>query len=131
MRKPLLAAGLLAATFTAAGAGFGVAHAQPSPASPPPMGMGAGPGGMGAARGPHHPPPGPHGMPWGQHGPAGMLGGMHPPKAAVFMFKRGDERIMIKCADDEPTKACVDGASTLIGKLAPSTAGTTGGATTQ
>lgn len=100
------------------------------------QGMGQG---MGAGPGPHHPPPhGPNGMPWGQHGPGGMMPGMmhmmggmmHPPRAAVFMFKRGDERIVIKCADNESTKACVDGASTLIGKLAPAP-GAPGGATTQ
>ena len=42
-----------------------------------------------------------------------------PTKAAVFRFHKGDARVDIKCAEDEPTKACVDAASTLIDKLAP------------
>lgn len=130
MRKPPILAGFIAATLAGSGAGLGIAHAQQPPASPPHMG--AGPQGMGAGPGPHH-PPGPGHMQWGHPGPHGMMmmrGMMHPPKAAVFMFRRGNERVMIKCADDEPTKACVDAATTLLGKLAPA-AGTTGGATTQ
>ncbi|MDQ2805109.1 MAG: hypothetical protein M3Y41_21430, partial [Pseudomonadota bacterium] len=75
------------------------------------------------APGPHHPP---HGMmnPMMMGGPAAgremeenMMMRMRPPKGAVFMFRDGDQHVLIKCADDEPTKACVDGASTLIDKL--------------
>ncbi|GAC1336934.1 MAG: hypothetical protein NVSMB18_00980 [Acetobacteraceae bacterium] len=66
------------------------------------------------------------GMP-GMGGPGMGMGGfrhgMHPPpptKAAVFSFSRGDMQIMIKCADEEPTRACVDAASALIDKLGTS-----------
>jgi hypothetical protein len=52
----------------------------------------------------------------------GMRGMRHPPRAAVFMMSRGDTRMMIKCSDDEPTRACVDAASALIDKLGSSTA---------
>ena len=62
----------------------------------------------------------------------GMMMHMHPPKGAVFMFRRGDNRVMIKCADDEPTKACVDGATTLMDKLMAKAGGDSGsGSTTQ
>jgi hypothetical protein len=96
------------------GAGFGVvlaagvAMAQaPGPAAPPPGEMGRGPmGEMG--RGPmEHMGPGMHGM----HRPP-------PSKAARFMFRKGDAVVAIKCADDEPTKACVDAGSALLDKLA-------------
>jgi len=40
-------------------------------------------------------------------------------KAAHFSFRRGDSRVDIKCAADEPMKACVDAAMTLADKLAP------------
>ena len=51
----------------------------------------------------------------------GMMHGMHrppPSKAARFMFRKGDAVVAIKCADDEPTKACVDAGSALLDKLA-------------
>lgn len=41
-----------------------------------------------------------------------------PSKAARFMFRRGDALVNIKCADDEPMKACVDAGSALLDKLA-------------
>jgi len=45
----------------------------------------------------------------------------------VFMMSRGDNRIMIKCSDDEPTRACVDAASALLDKFgAAAGASTTG-----
>lgn len=46
--------------------------------------------------------------------------GMHRPmmsKAAAFRFRRDGAEIDIKCAADEPTKACVDAASILIDKV--------------
>ena len=67
-----------------------------------------------------------HGM-----GPMGRMGmmmrmHMHPPpppsKAAHFRFRKGDAMVDVKCADDEPTKACVDAASVLLDKLAPNPA---------
>ena len=61
------------------------------------------------------------------HGPMGGHGGymgMHRPpmmmmqKSAGFRFKRDGAEIDIRCAADEPTKACVDAAAVLIDKLA-------------
>ena len=63
----------------------------------------------------------PHPMMMGHHPREHEMGEemmhMHSTKSAVFMFRDGDERVLIKCADDEPTKACVDGATALIDKL--------------
>ena len=39
-------------------------------------------------------------------------------KAAVFRFRKEGAEIVIKCAEDEPTRACVDGAMMLIDKVA-------------
>jgi len=62
----------------------------------------------------------------GHFGP-GMRAMRHPPRSAVFMMSRGDNRIMIKCSDDEPTRACVDAASALLDKFgAAAGASTTG-----
>jgi hypothetical protein len=58
-----------------------------------------GPDGPGGFGGPHHMPPPP------------------PSKAAHFRMRSGTAAIDIKCADDEPTKACADAASQLIDKL--------------
>ncbi len=87
----------------------GVASAQPAPPNgAPPPGMEGGPGehghGMGEGRGGH-----------GEMMRHMMEGG----KAAHFSFRRGDSRVDIKCAADEPMKACVDAAMTLADKLAP------------
>jgi len=58
----------------------------------------------------------------------GMMGGdemgerrMMMPRttAAVFRLRRGDTSIFIKCADNEPTQACVAAAGTLLDKLSP------------
>jgi hypothetical protein len=37
--------------------------------------------------------------------------------AAIFHIRRGDTSIFIKCADSEPTQACVAAAGTLLDKL--------------
>ena len=114
---------LALATATALLAGS-VAIAQPaSPAAPPPAPEAAprdrGPmdGPMGERRGP---PPEMRGeMPRDMHGDMhGVMRHMRPSKAAVFNFRKGDARVFIKCADDEPTKACIDAASALMDKLA-------------
>jgi len=58
---------------------------------------------------------------WGmRHGHAEMMRRMGPPpsKAAHFRLRRGDALIDVKCADDEPMKACVDAASVLLDKAA-------------
>ncbi len=88
-------------------AGVALAQAPGGDAPPPPHGeMGQGPHGeMG------HMGPGMHGMMHGMHRPP-------PSKAARFMFRKGDAVVAIKCADDEPTKACVDAGSALLDKLA-------------
>lgn len=58
----------------------------------------------------------------GPHGHGGMremMRHMPPPsKAAHFRFRKGDTMVDIKCADDEPTKACVEAGSALLDKLA-------------
>ena len=99
---------LMAATVGAVLLGAGVAVAQ-APSPPPPPG----------------PMSGPEGGPGGEMGPGGHhfggMRGMHrppPSKAARFMFRKGDAVVAIKCADDEPTKACVDAGSALLDKLA-------------
>jgi hypothetical protein len=43
-------------------------------------------------------------------------------KSAGFRFKRDGAEIDIRCAADEPMKACVDAASLLIDKVVSSTA---------
>ncbi len=108
-------------------AGVAVAQVPPTGAPPPPAAdMQQPPGGpMGGRMGGMHGPMG------GMHGP---MDGMHrrmgwmmmhrmgwhhpaPSKAAHFRFKKGDAVVDIKCADDEPTKACVDAGSALLDKL--------------
>ena len=80
--------------------------------------------GVGAAVAQAPAPPPPEGPP-AMEGPPGFMrhfGGRHmrppPSKAARFMFRKGDSVVAIKCADDEPTKACVDAGSALLDKLA-------------
>ena len=66
---------------------------------------------------------GPMGGPGGMHhGPehGGMMGMMHGPRGAHFVFGRGDAVADIKCADNEPMRACVEAASALMDKLATS-----------
>ena len=41
--------------------------------------------------------------------------------AAIFHIRRGDTSIFIKCADSEPTQACIAAAGTLLDKLNPQT----------
>ena len=109
-------------TWIAVGAGLallagGVAVAQTA-GGPPPAGEAAPfPGGPPD----HGPMGGPDGM---RHGPRGYMDRMMrmrppPSKAAHFLFRKEGATVAIKCADDEPTKACVDAASALLDKLAP------------
>ena len=51
------------------------------------------------------------------HGMRRMGPGMG--KAAFFSLRKGDAAVNIKCAEDEPMKACVDAAGALLDKLAP------------
>jgi hypothetical protein len=98
----------------------GVAMAQmpPGDGKPPMAGMDG--GGMGqGAMGPGGGERGSHGHGW-MHGM--MARHMPPPsKAAHFRFRKGDAVVDIKCADDEPTKACVEAGSALMDKLAATT----------
>jgi len=43
-----------------------------------------------------------------------------PPKGAFFHLQRGDAQIAVKCADDEPTKACIEAVSQLFDKVTAS-----------
>jgi hypothetical protein len=43
-----------------------------------------------------------------------------PPKGAFFHLQRGDAQIAVKCADDEPTKACIEAVSQLLDKVTAS-----------
>lgn len=110
------------------------ALATSAAAQAPPNGPGPGqsfqPPGMGA---PHPGAPGPMGGPAAHRPPppGGSMGAMmmdnemmehhkHPPRpeGAHFKFTRGDNTIDVKCADDEPMRACVDAAGTLLDKVA-------------
>ncbi len=105
--------GLLATGLAAMLAG-GVAVAQ-SAAPPPPPGADAPP--PGGPRGPMADRGGPEG--WGHgHGRGHHMRPPPPTKAAFFHFRKGDARVTIKCADDEPMKACVEAGSALLDKLA-------------
>lgn len=76
--------------------------ATPLVAQPAPEPPAKGPPGKG-------PPPGEKGPPppkW--EGPA---------KGAHFKLKRGGDNIDVKCADDEPVKACVDATASLIDRV--------------
>ena len=94
---------IIAAVFGTALLAGGIAWAQPAP---PPGGPEAGgPEGGGYHRGP---------------GSMDRMMQRRPPsKAAFFHFQKGDARVDIKCAEDEGTKACIEGASALFDKLAP------------
>ena len=53
----------------------------------------------------------------GRHGR--MMEAMRPvSKAARFQFSRGEAEVDIRCAEDEPMRACADAAGVLIDKLA-------------
>ncbi|HYZ63745.1 MAG TPA: hypothetical protein VE650_14950 [Acetobacteraceae bacterium] len=110
MGKVLIGAALLASVAIGAG-GAAMAQTVPgAPGSPGGPGFPPGPPGFGEREG--------HGG-FGEHeghGP-GMHMMRHPPRSAVFAFRRGETRVFIKCSDDEPTRACVDAASALLDKL--------------
>lgn len=130
MRKALFL-GTALALFGAAQ----LATAQPSPQTPPPAAQAeAQPGGPGAPPPPGGPrfgarPGGPgEGRPMG--GPMGGPGGppgpwRHadvppppPPPGASFRIQRGDVRLGVRCAPNEPMQACVAAASALLDKVA-------------
>ena len=48
----------------------------------------------------------------------GMMGGdMRGPRGAHFIFEREGAMIDLRCAENEPTRACVDAAAVLLDKL--------------
>ena len=57
------------------------------------------------------------GPPWGHR--MMMRRMMEGGKAARFHISRGESVIDVRCAADEPMKACVDAASALLDKLSP------------
>jgi hypothetical protein len=66
--------------------------------------------------------------------PAGGQRGEVPPppsKAAHFRVEQGDNAIDVKCADDEPMRACADIAMQLLDRLGITQARTTGAAPAQ
>jgi len=82
----------------------------PEAGAPPPPPLPGGP-----RRGPDAdaPPPPPGGPQRGPNGPPPPP----PPKGAHFILERGDARIDVKCADDDPTKACADITLQMLDKL--------------
>ncbi len=119
MNKALLmvaAAGMVGAMATGAMAQPAPApqpppQAQPGAPPPPPPGP--------QARGPMMPgfPPGEGGgMPGMMHGPRGWRHGPPPSRAAAFHIQRGDISVGVRCAAEEPTRACVDAAIALMDK---------------
>jgi hypothetical protein len=46
-----------------------------------------------------------------------MGGGMRGPRGAHFVFEREGAMIDLRCAENEPTRACVDAAAVLLDKL--------------
>ncbi|MCP2155763.1 UNVERIFIED_ORG: hypothetical protein J2S29_002097 [Rhizobium sp. SLBN-170] len=106
--KKLVIAG--AALLIAAGSSF----AQQPP--PPP---GQADAGSRADAPPPPPPPGPGGpreAGW-RDGPHGKRMPPPPSKAAHFRIEDGERKIDVKCADDEPMKACADIMMQIIDKM--------------
>jgi hypothetical protein len=75
-----------------------------APPPPPPGGPRRGPGA-------DEPPPPPGGAPRGPDAPP-------PPKGAHLVIERGDARVDVKCADDDPTKSCADITLQMLDRLA-------------
>jgi hypothetical protein len=63
-------------------------------------------------------------------GPRGEVP-LPPSKAAHFHVEQGDNAIDVKCADDEPMRACADIAMQLLDRLGITQARTTGAAPAQ
>jgi hypothetical protein len=90
--RALLAAAAILVT------GAAVAQPAPPPGGPRPGPEAGGPPG-GPRRGPDAPPP-------------------PPAKAAHFRLERGETALDVKCADDEPMKACGDLSLQMLDRLA-------------
>ncbi|KAA3522115.1 hypothetical protein DXM29_23050 [Agrobacterium tumefaciens] len=106
--KKLVIAG--AAFLIAAGSSF----AQQPPPPPGPADAGS------RADAPPPPPPlgpgGPREAGW-RDGPHGKRMPPPPSKAAHFRIEDGERKIDVKCADDEPMKACADIMMQIIDKM--------------
>jgi hypothetical protein len=103
MRKFLLTGGAIAFVGS-------MAHAQNAPGtSPQPTQSERGPMTMRGMMGGE--------MPGHEMGEHSMM--MSHTSAAIVRIRRGDTSIFIKCADNEPTQACVAAAGTLLDKLNP------------
>jgi hypothetical protein len=104
--KALMIPGLALALLT--GAALADTPAPPPPGGPPAPGIKASP--------PPPPPGGPEAIDDGPGGPPPPPGGPRshrpppppPSKAAHFRVEHGDIVIDVKCADEEPMKACAD-----------------------
>jgi hypothetical protein len=109
--KALLLSGFVIALLT----GGAFAQASGQPPTPPPPGAApssVGPGAeAGDINGPPPPPP-PDGP-----GPRGQRLPPPPERAAHFRLQRGDALVDVKCADEEPMKACADLALQMVDRL--------------
>ena len=119
---------------------FGVAAALLATAAlaqppQPPSSGGARPPAPGAAPSPSPQPGGPNTTGQAPQPPAGGPRGeapLPPPsKAAHFRVEQGDNAIDVKCADDEPMRACADIAMQFLDRLGIAQARTTGSAPAQ
>ncbi|WP_026330749.1 hypothetical protein [Agrobacterium sp. 10MFCol1.1] len=101
-----------------AGAAFLIAAGSSFAQQPPPP-PGPADAGSRADAPPPPPPPGPGGpreAGW-RDGPHGRRMPPPPSKAAHFRIEDGERKIDVKCADDEPMKACADIMMQLIDKM--------------
>ncbi len=108
--KAIIGAGLALALLT----GNALAQGAPLPPEAPPFLDGDGP--MNAHRPPDDPAGGREGGDMRPH----RMGHLGPPpsKAARFHIETGGADIGIKCADDEPMKACADFTLQVLDKIA-------------
>ena len=118
MRVSFLVAGLAIVTATAA-------MAQPATGPGPTSGAVESPGRGDPEGGRHHGEQrgenrGEHrGEYRGEYRGMGMRTMMEAGRGARFEIRRGDTRIDVKCAPDEPMKACVEAATVLFDKVSP------------
>ncbi len=101
--------------------GIAVALLATSALAQPPQPPSAGPRSPAPQAAPSPPPP--------PAGPRREEGPLPPPsKAAHFRVEQGDNGIDVKCADDEPTRACADIAMQFLDRLGITQSRTTGSA---
>ena len=110
MRVSFLVAGLAIVTATAA-------MAQPATGPGPTSGAVESPGRGDPEGGRHYGEQ--RGEYRGEYRGMGMRTIMEAGRGARFEIRRGDTRIDVKCAPDEPMKACVEAATVLFDKVSP------------